>query len=170
MKAACHALIAASILGLSAGEVVSAQDSAAAAVERIAALAALARLPEYVVASPTMALNPSFVQANAAPGFTVVGLRPESRNLALAAVLGANSLSREQVIRCDGPGKCTMATDVFVSMSDVEFTAGNVACVTVTVQARSYRPGLIYYETLRLTLENAEQTWRVPNLEQLGIS
>jgi hypothetical protein len=168
MKAARHALIAASILCLSAGEVVLAQASAAAAVERIAALAALERIPGYVGERPTVAINSSFVMANTAPGWMSVGLRPETRNVALAAALGAKSLSREQAIRCEAQ-TCVMAADVFVSMSDVEFGA-NGACVSVTVQTLTPRPGRMYYETLRLTLENAGQSWRVVNLEQLGIS
>jgi hypothetical protein len=47
---------------------------------------------------------------------------------------------------------------------------GTSAIITITVYSRNSRPGAVYYQTLRLTLFPQADSWRVGQVEALGIS
>ena len=148
-----------------------AQTGEFGAIERIALRAGLAEFRSKP-RDLRISINPVMVAHGAAPGVSGTVRRPDNRTLALAREFGGSSRERASVISCPDIAsevpRCQLVdANVYVSLSDVKVD-GSVASVTITFETID-KHGL-QYETLQLNLRMVRGSWRVENVEQLGVS
>lgn len=146
------------------------QSGGSAAIERLAARAALERAVGAVTPQLRIVIDPMIVHANEAPGGRDSVARSTGRNRDIAHSLRARSAVRSSVMDC-GAQQCVLRdADVFVSLSEPWITGDNAKVTVTTVQRLKALRRKIQYQTVNVIMKRRGNTWQVVGFEELGIS
>lgn len=158
-------LLAAAVLS---GMVGAQASSTVSTLERLAAKAAMERLPSPKKGALQIGVDRMVVHAGDAPGARDSSRRAEDRMHALAQHLNATVVSRGDVLDCTDQACMLREVDVLVSVSEPT-VKGNRATVTVTTVVQG-SPRRVQYQTLIVIFERRAGEWRIVKFEELGIS
>lgn len=144
------------------------EPSTVSTLERLAAKAAMERLPSPKTGVLKIGVDRMIVHSDEAPGGRDSVRRADDRMQALAQGLNATVVSRGDVLVCADKTCMLRGVDVLVSVSEPT-VKGNRATVTVTTVVQG-RPRRVQYQTLNVIFERRAGEWRLVKFEELGIS